>query len=170
MLRSHLLTSVLALMPIVAFAQGRATAPARPAAPSAPTFFTSPYSLDELKNKQAVVETTAGTFVIQLLPEAAPNHVGLFVKTARDGGYTGTIFHRVLKYGLIQGGDPLSKGPSKGAQDGQGGLNQLKAEPNAEKHTAGAVSAVLQPGQKDSAGAQFFVCATDQPALDGQYD
>jgi peptidyl-prolyl cis-trans isomerase B (cyclophilin B) len=133
------------------------------------TFFTSPYPLDEMKNKQAVVETDAGTFVIQLLPEAAPNHVGHFMKLARDGAYTGTIFHRVIRYGIIQGGDPWSKDPARAADYGKGGLNELKAEISAEKHTAGAVAAVLTPGNRDSAGAQFFICATDQPALDGQY-
>ena len=134
-----------------------------------PASFQSPYPLEDLKNKQAVVATDAGTFVVQLLPEAAPNHVAYFVKLAKEGAYAGTIFHRVIRYGIIQGGDPLSKDPSKAAQYGTGGLNVLKAEPNAEKHTAGAVSAVLVPGNRDSAGAQFFVCASDQPALDGQY-
>jgi len=133
------------------------------------TFFTSPFPLDQMKGKQAVVDTDAGTFVIQLLPEAAPNHVGHFMKVAREGGYAGTIFHRVIRYGIVQGGDPLSKDPSKAAQYGTGGLNELKAELNSEKHTIGAVSAVLQPGKIDSAGAQFFVCATDQLQLDGQY-
>jgi cyclophilin family peptidyl-prolyl cis-trans isomerase len=120
--------------------------------------------------KQAVVSTSAGTFVIQLLPAAAPNHVAYFIKLAQENAYNGTIFHRVIRYGIIQGGDPISRDPSKAAQYGTGGLGVLKAEANTEKHTAGAVSAVLQPGKRDSAGAQFFVCATDQPSLDGQYD
>src|SRR5690349_21632007 len=107
-----------------------------------PVYFSSPPPLDQMRGKQAVVETTMGTFVIQLLPEAAPNHVGFFMKLAADGSYVGTIFHRVIKYGVIQGGDPLSKDPSKVAQYGQGGLNQIRAEPNPEKHTAGAVSTV----------------------------
>jgi peptidyl-prolyl cis-trans isomerase B (cyclophilin B) len=136
---------------------------------SRPAFFTSPYPLDEMKNKQAVIETDMGTFVIQLLPEAAPNHVGHFLKLARDGAYSGTIFHRVIRYGIIQGGDPWSKDPARTADYGKGGLNELKAELNPEKHSAGAVAAVLTPGNRDSAGAQFFICATDQPALDGQY-
>jgi peptidyl-prolyl cis-trans isomerase B (cyclophilin B) len=38
-----------------------------------------------------------------------------------------------------------------------------------EKHTRGAVSAVLVPGRRDSGGSQFFICITDQAALDGQY-
>jgi len=133
------------------------------------TFFNTPYPLDEMKGKQAVVETDAGTFVIELLPEVAPNHVGHFMKLSREGAYNGTIFHRVIRYGIIQGGDPLSRDPAKAAAYGTGGLNELKAEFNKEKHTAGAVSAVLQPNRPDSAGAQFFVCATDQSALDGQY-
>jgi peptidyl-prolyl cis-trans isomerase B (cyclophilin B) len=106
---------------------------------------------------------------MQLLPDVAPNHVAHFIQTARDGGYTGTTFHRVIRLGIIMGGDPLSKDPAKAAQYGTGGLNELKPEFSAEKHTAGTVSAVLVPGKPDSAGAQFFVCATDQPALDGQY-
>ena len=103
------------------------------------------------------------------MPEAAPNHVGYFITQARGHAYDGTIFHRVIRYGIIQGGDPLSKDPAKTAQYGTGGLGLLRAEINGEKHTAGTVSAVLAPNKPDSAGAQFFVCVTDQPALDGKY-
>jgi peptidyl-prolyl cis-trans isomerase B (cyclophilin B) len=146
--------------------------PARPAArPSAqPVFFTSPYSLDEMRGKQAVVETTLGSFVVQLLPDAAPNHVAFFMKQAREGALNRTLFHRVVKYAVIQGGDPLTKDPAKSADYGQGGFNQLKSEPNAEKHTAGAISTVVADGQPDSGGSQFFISVTDQPSLDGRYD
>ena len=83
--------------------------------------------------------------------------------------YDGTTFHRVIPMGIVQGGDPLSKDPAQAAKYGTGGLGTLRFESNQEKHTRGAVSAVLVPGQKDSAGNQFFICVTDQPALDGQY-
>jgi peptidyl-prolyl cis-trans isomerase B (cyclophilin B) len=149
-----------------------ATRPAptgKPAAPPAPSYFTSPYSLDELRNKQAVIETTAGAIVLQLLPEAAPNHVGLFVKLARDGGYVGTTFHRVIPNGMIQGGDPVSKDPAKTADYGTGGLNQLRAESRAEPPTAGAVLTALAAGLPDSGGQQFIILASDQPAVQGQY-
>ena len=136
----------------------------------AQTFFTTPLTKADMANKQAVIESTAGTIVIALLPDAAPNHVGLFMKIAREGGYDGTTFHRVIKYGLIQGGDPLTKDPANIAKYGQGGLKQLRREPNTEKHTSGAVSAVMVPGDPNSAGAQFFICSSDQPALDGQFD
>jgi peptidylprolyl isomerase len=132
-------------------------------------FFTSPRPAPEMRGRQAVVETTLGRFVIELLPDAAPNHVAYFMKLAGEGAYAGTTFHRVIKYGIIQGGDPLSKDPAKSAQYGTGGLNVLRAEINKEAMTAGAVAGVLVPNNRDSAGAQFFICVTDQAALQGQY-
>jgi peptidyl-prolyl cis-trans isomerase B (cyclophilin B) len=146
-----------------------ATRPAAtPAGPAGP--FTTPLTAAQMAGKQAVLETAMGTIVIDLLPEQAPNHVGLFIKTAQEGGYDGTAFHRVIRQGIVQGGDPLTRDPGKAAQYGTGGLNLLKAEisPTA-KHTRGAVSAVIVPGKPDSAGTQFFICIVDQPALDGQY-
>lgn len=131
--------------------------------------FSNPYLPDQMRGKQAVVETDMGTFVLELLPDVAPNHVGYFMKLAGEGAYDGTIFHRVIRYGLIQGGDPLSTDPSKAAEYGTGGLKVLAPELSRESFTAGAVGAVLVPGDPNSAGAQFFVCATDQTALDGQY-
>jgi peptidyl-prolyl cis-trans isomerase B (cyclophilin B) len=119
--------------------------------------------------KQAVVETDAGTFVIDLAPEMAPNQTAYFIKMASDGIYEGTVFHRVVKYGMVQGGDPLSKDPDKRALYGTGGLNAVKAEARAAKMTRGAVAAVTVPGKPDSAGSQFFVVLADQPALDNQY-
>ncbi len=139
----------------------------KPAPPPAP--FTTNLTIQEMTAKQAVVNTTAGTFVIDLRPDLAPNHVGYFIKQARDRAFDGTIFHRVIRLGIIQGGDPLSKDPAKAKLYGTGGLGVLKAELNPERATRGAVAAVLLPNRPDSAGAQFFVCVTDQPALDGKY-
>jgi len=119
--------------------------------------------------KQAVIETTAGTFVIDLAPDAAPNQTAHFMKLAAEGAYDGTIFHRVVKYGMVQGGDPLTKDPAKRALYGTGGLNAIKAEARAPKMTRGSVAAVLVPGRPDSAGAQFFIVLGDQPSLDNQY-
>ena len=147
-------------------AQGTRRHPARQGA--APRFRTT-LTPDQMKGKQAVVQTALGTFVIQLLPEAAPNHVGYVIDRARAGAYDGTTFHRAIKHGIIQGGDPLSKDPAQIGQYGTGGLGILDAEIGPEKMTRGAVAAVLQPGKPDSGGSQFFIAVTDQPALDGQY-
>ena len=119
--------------------------------------------------RQAVVETTHGTFVFELLDDKAPRHVAHFVAKARDGAFTGTTFHRVIKLGLIQGGDPLTRDPKMSHRYGTGGLNELAAEFNDVPFTAGTVGAVLVPGQKDSAGQQFFVAVSDQLALTGNY-
>ncbi len=116
--------------------------------------------------KQAVVDTSAGTFVIDLAPDGAPNQTAYFMKLAAEGAYDGTTFHRAIKYGMVQGGDPLTKDPSKRALYGTGGLNVVKAETRAPKMTRGSVAAVLIPGKPDSAGAQFFIVLADQPALD----
>ena len=96
--------------------------------------------------KQAVVETSVGTFVVDLAPENAPNTTAYFIKQAADGVYDGTIFHRVIKYGMVQGGDPLSKDPARRAQYGTGGLNAVKAEARAPKMTRGSVAAIMVQG------------------------
>lgn len=119
--------------------------------------------------KQAVLETSAGPIVMDLLADKAPNHVALFIKTAEAGGYDGTTFFRMIKYGIIQGGDPVTKDQDARAKYGTGGLNLLKPEMNDEKQTRGAVSATLVPGKADSAGTQFFIAVTDQPGIDGKY-
>lgn len=119
--------------------------------------------------RQAVIDTSAGTFVVDLTPEAAPNQTDHFVKLALAGAYEGTTFHRVVRYGMVQGGDPISRDPAKRSLFGSGGLNAVRAEPRAAKMTRGSVAAVLVPGRPDSAGAQFFVVLADQPALDNQY-
>lgn len=132
-------------------------------------FYTTSTKPAGMTNKQAVVTTSAGEFVIDLRPDLAPNHVGYFMKLAAEGAYNGTIFHRIVKHGIIQGGDPLSKDPAKAKAYGTGGLGKLQAEFSSEPATRGAVAAVLQPGKPDSAGSQFFICVTDQAALTGKY-
>src|SRR5918993_5577805 len=68
--------------------------------------------------RQAVLDTTAGTIVMDLLADRAPNHVALFIKTAEAGGYDGTTFFRMIKYGIVQGGDPATTDPNARAKYG----------------------------------------------------
>lgn len=126
-------------------------------------------STEELKGLQAVLETSMGDIVLQFYPEKAPNHVKYFAGLVKSGFYDGTTFHRVILRGIIQGGDPLSKDPSKKSLYGSGGLKKLKPEFNDTPHKRGTVSAVLLPGDPNSAGSQFFICVSDQPQLDHQY-
>jgi len=173
-----ILLSLIAV-PQFAMAQARGQAPpprgqaarSQPARPQAPadTYFVNTLSAADIQNKQAVIETTMGTVVLDLLADAAPNHVAHFITRAREGVYDGTIFHRVIPNGIIQGGDPLSKDPAQSARYGAGGMRELRFERNNEQMTRGAVAAVLAPGMPDSGGTQFFICIFDQPAITGQY-
>lgn len=131
--------------------------------------FTTPLSVDQMTDKQAVIVTTRGELVIEFLPAKAPNHVGYFMKLADENFFEQTSFHRVIKYGIVQGGDPETKDPAARDRFGSGGLGILTRELSDEKHVRGAISAVQRPNDPDSAGSQFFIVVTDQPALDGGY-
>jgi peptidyl-prolyl cis-trans isomerase B (cyclophilin B) len=131
-----------------------------------------PQTAADYDNIEAVLDTSKGQIVIEFFPKDAQRHVESFVKNARAGAYDGTTFHRLVKYGLIQGGDPLSKNPKDRARYGTGGLNAgLPDEVNKNKHLPGAVSSVLasvragstqvKPG---SSGSQFFIVLNAGPA------
>ncbi len=86
-------------------------------------------------NEVAVIKTSEGDMVVQFWTDAAPNTVDNFKKLARQGFYDGTIFHRIVKGFMIQGGDPNSKDPAKENSYGQGGPGyNIKAEFN-DHHT-----------------------------------
>ncbi|MCK3941656.1 peptidylprolyl isomerase [Streptococcus iners] len=68
-------------------------------------------SSDIAENEAAVkIKTTEGDITIKLFPEQAPLTVENFLTHAKNGYYNGTIFHRVIKDFMIQGGDPLGNG------------------------------------------------------------
>ena len=60
---------------------------------------------EDLKQLQAVFNTTAGTFIIEFYPDQAPNHVRKFIDLARQDFYNGTIFHSMVAHGIVQGGE-----------------------------------------------------------------
>jgi peptidylprolyl isomerase len=106
--------------------------------------------------------STGGRVVIQLRPDAAPNHVERIKTLARQGFYNGLIFHRVIEGFMAQGGDP------KG--DGTGGsqLPDLAAEFGPLPHVRGVVSAA-RAEDKDSANSQFFIMLAPRLSLDQKY-
>lgn len=119
---------------------------------------------------EAVVTTELGEFRFEFAPDKAPEHVRQFAERAGEGYYDGSAFFRVVLNGIIQGGDPLLK-EDKTPRPlwGSGGLKLLKSAFSDLAHERGVVSTVRIPDQPDSDGAQFFVCVTPQPALDGQF-
>ena len=120
-------------------------------------------------NEVAVIKTNEGEMVVQFWTDAAPNTIENFKKLARQGLYDGTIFHRIVKGFMIQGGDPNSKDPAKEDSYGQGGPGyKVKAEFNNHSHDRGVISMARGP-DPDSAGSQFFICLAPVRRLDGQY-
>src|SRR6267142_907623 len=120
-------------------------------------------------NEVAVIRTSEGDMVVQFWTDAAPNTVENFKKLARSGFYDGTIFHRIVKGFMIQGGDPNSKDPAKENSYGTGGPGyKIKAEFNDHSHERGVISMARDPNP-DSAGSQFFICLAPVPRLDHQY-
>jgi peptidyl-prolyl cis-trans isomerase B (cyclophilin B) len=120
-------------------------------------------------NEVAVIKTSEGDMVVQFWTDAAPDTIENFKKLARQGFYDGTIFHRIVKEFMIQGGDPNSKDPAKENSYGQGGPGyNIKAEFNDHSHDRGVVSMARGP-DPDSAGSQFFICLAPVHRLDHQY-
>src|SRR5262249_24425028 len=129
-----------------------------------------PVSLEEAATLEAVITTDLGVIRFEFFPAKAPKHVQAFVKNARAGFYDGSAFHRAIRLGVIQGGDPLLQHPkTPRARWGSGALSQLPDEFSDVKHLTGAVSTVRIPGKANSGGAQFFICSSAQPQLDGQF-
>lgn len=119
---------------------------------------------------EAVIHTELGPIRFEFAATKAPRHVEHFLKLARQGYYDGSAFHRVIAFGIVQGGDPLLKNP-KTARNlwGSGGLSLQQDEFSDLKHERGVVSTVRIPGKAHSGGAQFFICASPQPPLDGKF-
>ena len=120
-------------------------------------------------NDVAIIKTSEGDMVVRFWNDTAPNTIENFKKLARSGFYDGTIFHRIVKGFMIQGGDPNSKDPGKESSYGQGGPGyKIKAEFNDHSHDRGVVS-MARSSDPDSAGSQFFICLASVPRLDHQY-
>jgi cyclophilin family peptidyl-prolyl cis-trans isomerase len=114
-----------------------------------------PTITDFSKTYLAEVQTSCGSFTIQLATSEAPETTNSFAFLVDDGFYDGLTFHRVGKDFVIQGGDP------KG--DGTGGPGYvLPDEPPADGYLTGTVAmANSGPG---TSGSQFFVLTTEEGA------
>lgn len=110
--------------------------------------------IDQKKNYTAILHTDAGDLEIALNARATPITVNNFVWLAKKNFYDNTIFHRVIKGFMIQGGDP------KG--DGTGGPGYSFAdEPFAGEYERGAI-AMANAGPNTN-GSQFFIMHAAYP-------
>lgn len=121
------------------------------------------------QSKLAVLETTQGPITIEFFPQVAPNHVSNFEKLAESGFYNGTIFHRIVKGFVIQGGDPHTKNSTDKAAWGTGDPGyRIDSEFSNIPHERGIVS-MARSSDPNSAGSQFFIVLNGSKFLDNQY-
>jgi len=109
------------------------------------------------------ISTTEGDIVVRLYDET-PQHRDNFLKLAKEGYFDGTLFHRVIKDFMIQGGDPDSKGAPQGKRLGTGGPSYtIPAEIVYPQlfHKRGALSAARlgddMNADRESSGSQFYI-------------
>ena len=114
------------------------------------------------KSIRVSIKTSHGDVVITLYNET-PKHKENFIKLVNENFYDSTLFHRVIKDFMIQGGDPNSRGATAGSALGEGGPGYtIEAEiQNNLYHKKGALCAARQGDnvnpQKRSSGSQFYV-------------
>ena len=109
------------------------------------------------------IKTTEGDIIVRLYDET-PLHRDNFIKLASEGYFDGTLFHRIIKDFMIQGGDPDSKNAPAGKNLGAGGPDYtIPAECVYPQlfHKRGALSAArlgdeVNPN-RESSGSQFYI-------------
>ena len=107
------------------------------------------------------MHTNHGAIQLELFDADAPKTVENFRKLAGDGFYDGVIFHRVIKYFMVQGGDPTGTGTGGPGYTFEDEFNDHKVE-------RGAL-AMANAGPNTN-GSQFFIVTTDAaPWLDGKH-
>lgn len=111
-------------------------------------------TLDPQRIYAAVLKTTEGEITLEFNSKMTPNTVGNFVTLAKKNFYNNTIFHRVIKGFMIQGGDP------KGSGSGGPGY-QFEDEKFEGEYTRGTV-AMANAGPNTN-GSQFFIVHQDSP-------
>ena len=106
------------------------------------------------------IKTSMGTITARLNAKKAPLSVENFLKYANDGFYDGTIFHRVIKGFMIQGGGMTPDMKKKKTR------SPIKLEAGNGLSNKLGTLAMARTGDPNSATAQFFINVVDNPRLD----
>lgn len=111
------------------------------------------------KHQYVKLKTEQGECIIMLYNNT-PLHRANFIKLVKKGFYNGTLFHRVIKSFMIQGGDPDSKDAPAGKELGNGDVGYtIPAEfRDSLFHKKGALAAARDDNpEKASSGCQFYL-------------
>jgi cyclophilin family peptidyl-prolyl cis-trans isomerase len=111
-------------------------------------------------NPQVAVNTSKGRIVLELDAEKAPLTVANFLSYVDDGFFSATIFHRVIKTFMIQGGGFTTDLEKKETQA------PIENEANNGLTNDRGTIAMARTGDPHSATAQFFINTVDNAALD----
>ena len=111
-------------------------------------------------NPLVQIETSCGEIILELARDRAPASVENFIAYARAGHYAGTIFHRVIKGFMIQGG-----GLTPDMQEKPTGAPVVNEAANKLKNKTGTV-AMARTAEINSATAQFFINTENNRDLD----
>ncbi|MBD5164735.1 peptidylprolyl isomerase [Helicobacter sp.] len=114
---------------------------------------------------QAVLETTSGKITLDLFPQVAPKAVENFVTHINEGYYNGTIFHRVIRRFMIQGGDPSGTGRGGESIWGKDFEDEIV---KGYAFDAAGILAMANAGENTN-GSQFFITTTRTPHLNGKH-
>ncbi|KAG4069126.1 hypothetical protein HA402_008437 [Bradysia odoriphaga] len=112
-----------------------------------------------------VLETTMGEITIELYWKHAPNTCRNFAELARRGYYNNTIFHRIIRDFMIQGGDPTGTGRGGTSIYGQTFADEINPD---LKHTGAGILSMANSGP-DTNGSQFFITLAPTQWLDGKH-
>lgn len=121
---------------------------------------------DPNSRPRAVVQTSQGSFTVELYAERAPRAVENFLGLARQGSYDRTLVHRAVEGFLIQGGDPTGQG--YGGESVWGLPFENEIDDTLQFDEPGRL-AMANRGRPDTNASQFFVTVKAAPWLDGDY-
>ncbi|KAJ6647117.1 Peptidyl-prolyl cis-trans isomerase-like 1 [Pseudolycoriella hygida] len=111
------------------------------------------------------LETTMGEMTIELYWKHAPNTCRNFAELVRRGYYNNTIFHRIIRDFMIQGGDPTGSGRGGTSIYGQTFSDEINSD---LKHTGAGIISMANSGP-DTNGSQFFITLAPTQWLDGKH-
>ena len=124
-------------------------------------------SVEKMAAQCVRLETGAGAIELEMLPEQAPESVRNFLNLAATGTFDTTVFSRVVKGFVVQGGN-LSTGQKWNFETAKRAARKIPDEPSLVKHERGIVS-MARPDEPNSATTHFFILVGTASQLDGKF-
>ncbi|KAJ4846808.1 hypothetical protein Tsubulata_037061 [Turnera subulata] len=125
------------------------------------------WTREESGAPEVTLETSMGAFTVELYYKHAPRTCRNFLELSRRGYYNNTLFHRIIKGFIVQGGDPTGTGRGGGSIYNDGGKFEDEITPQL-KHTGAGILSMANAGPNTN-GSQFFITLSPTPSLDGKH-